>query len=49
MIQTGECFNPSDYEEFQNPVPKQQVLTEQAAIEFLREKGYDVSSLGKAM
>lgn len=49
MIQTGECFNPSDYEEFQNPVPKQQVLTAQAAIEFLREKGYDVSSLGKAM
>lgn len=49
MIQTGECFNPSDYEEFQNPAPRQQVLTAQAAIEFLREKGYDVSSLDKAM
>lgn len=49
MIQTGECFNPSDYEEFQNPVPKQQMFTEQAAIDFLRKKGYDVSSLGKAM
>ncbi len=22
IIQTGECFNQSDYEEFQNPVPK---------------------------
>jgi transposase len=49
MIQTGECFNPSDYEEFQNPVPKQQVLTTETAIEFLRAKGYDVSSLEKAM
>jgi transposase len=49
MIQTGECFNPSDYEEFQNPSPKQRVLTPQDAIEFLREKGYDVSSLDKAM
>lgn len=49
MMQTGECFNPSDYEEFQNPTPKQQILTPQVAIEFLREKGYDVSFLDKAM
>lgn len=49
MIQTGECFNPSDYEEFQNPVPKQHVFTTDTAIEFLRGKGYDVSSLEKAM
>lgn len=49
MIQTGECFNPSDYEEFQNPSPRQQALTTQDAIEFLRKKGYDVSSLEKAM
>lgn len=49
MVRTGECFNPSDYEEFQNPSPKQRVLTPQDAIEFLRQKGYDVSSLDKAM
>ena len=49
MLQTGEVFNPSDYEEFQNPAPRRQVLTDDVAIAFLREQGYDVSALAKAM
>jgi transposase len=49
MLKTGECFNPSDYEEFQNPMPRRVVLNETNAIEFLREQGYDVSVLAKAM
>ncbi|MDR3305493.1 MAG: IS110 family transposase [Clostridiales Family XIII bacterium] len=49
MLQTGECFNPSDYEEFQNPNPRRVVLNEGTAIEFLREQGYDISALKKAM
>lgn len=49
MVKTGECFNPSDYAELSNPVPKRQVITEQTAIEFLREQGYDVSALAKVM
>ena len=50
MILTGECFNPSDYEELQNPAPKHpKNLTEESAISFLREKGYDVSAFVKAM
>jgi len=49
MIQTRECFNPSDYEEFQNSAPKQQVFTTKTAIEFLLGKGYNASSLEKEM
>jgi hypothetical protein len=49
MLKTGECFNPSDYEEFLNPAPKRQIITEQTAINFLREQGYDVSALAKVM
>jgi len=49
MLQTGECFNPSDYEEFQNPAPRRQVITDEIAIDFLRKQGYDVSVLAKAM
>lgn len=49
MIKTGECFNPSDYEEFLKPSPRRQVITEQTAINFLREQGYDVSALAKVM
>ena len=49
MILTGETFNPSDYESFRNPNPpiKQQVLTEESAIEFLKKSGFDVSKLTK--
>lgn len=49
MIKTGECFNPSDYEELQNPRPKHQPLSDQIAIEYLRGQGYDVSVLAKVM
>jgi transposase len=49
MLRTGEFFNPSDYEEFQNPAPKRQIFTEDTAIAYLREQGYDVSALKKAM
>lgn len=49
MIKTGECFNPSDYEGLLNPMPKRQVITEQTAIDFLQQQGYDVSVLTKMM
>lgn len=49
MLKTGECFNPSDYEEFLSPMPRRQIITEQTAIEFLREQGYDVSVLAKVV
>ena len=47
MLQTGEAFNPSDYEELNSPVPKKQVLTDETAIAFLAAQGYDVSALTK--
>lgn len=43
MIQNGETFNPSDYEELKNPNPRPRVLTEEVALDFLRSKGYEVS------
>jgi len=49
MLKTGEVFKPSDYEEFQNPAPKRVVLNETNAFEFLRQQGYDISALKKAM
>jgi transposase len=47
MIQTGESFNPSDYESFNNPTPRKAVLTEENAIAFLSAQGYDVFALTK--
>ena len=47
MIQTGESFNPSDYEDFKNPTPHKVILNDQNAIAFLASQGYDVSSLTK--
>ena len=47
MIQTGEVFNPSDYEEFKNPTPRKVTLTDETAIAFLAAQGYDVSTLTK--
>jgi transposase len=47
MIQTGEVFNPSDYQNVFKPTPKKQVLTDKSAIAFLASQGYDVSSLTK--
>ena len=47
MIQTGEVFNPSDYESFDKPVQRKVELTDENAIAFLVAQGYDVSSLAK--
>jgi hypothetical protein len=47
MIQTGEAFNPSDYDSFNNPIPRKVVLTDENAIAFLAAQGYDVSALTK--
>lgn len=49
MISTGECFNPSDYEEFKNPPTKRQILSDETAIAYLASQGYDVSVLTKAV
>jgi len=47
LIETGESFNPSDYEQTHKPTPRKQVLTDETAIAFLAAQGYDVSSLEK--
>lgn len=47
MLINGEYFNPGDYEELKNPKPKVYALTDQIAINYLSEHGYDVSSLQK--
>jgi transposase len=47
VMQTGEVFNPSDYENFHSPAPRKQVITDETAIAFLAAQGYDVSSLVK--
>jgi transposase len=40
MIQTGEAFNPSDYEQYQKPVDHGRVvLTDETAIAFLAAQG----------
>lgn len=45
MLKTGETFNPSDYDSFMNPIPKQpqQFLTIESAIAFLAQSGIDTS------
>jgi transposase len=49
MLQTGEAFNPSDYDELKNPKPRRTpVLTDEIAIAHLAAHGYDVSALTKA-
>jgi len=47
MIQTGEVFNPSDYEALVKITPRKVVLTDETAIAFLAEQGYDISNLSK--
>ncbi|MCL2841521.1 MAG: hypothetical protein FWE05_12215 [Defluviitaleaceae bacterium] len=47
MIQTGEVFNPSDYDNFDKPVTRKVVLNDENAIAFLATQGYDVSSITK--
>jgi transposase len=49
LISTGETFNPSDYQELNNPVPRKVVLTDDSAIAFLAAQGYDVSTLKKSV
>ena len=49
MILTGEAFNPSDYKELKNPVPRRVVLSDENVIAHLAAQGYDVSSLKKAV
>jgi transposase len=44
-VSTGELFNPSDYAKLKDPHPLPRGLTEAKAIEFLKGKGYDVSTL----
>jgi transposase len=45
MLKTGECFSPCDYAQLKDPNPVLRGLTEKVAIEFLKDKGYDVSAL----
>jgi transposase len=47
MLTNGEAFNPSDYEEYNLPVPRRVVLSDESAIAFLAAQGYDISSLKK--
>ena len=49
MIDTGEVFNPTDYDEVvgSNRVKKEITLTDDQAIEFLAAQGYDISNLRK--
>jgi transposase len=49
MLKTGEYFNPTDYEELKNPAPKVYRLTDDVAMNFLEEQGYDVSALRKVV
>lgn len=45
MIQTGEDFNPSDYDSLKNPNPIKSVLTPEIALDYLKSLGVDTSSL----
>ena len=47
MVQNGEAFNPSDYNELHAPTLRDHVFTDESAIAFLAAQGYDVSSLVK--
>jgi transposase len=48
MLSNGEFFGPCDHERVVSPKPRHTGLTESAAIEFLRQRGYDISTLTKA-
>lgn len=45
MLSTGEVFHPSDYDELKNPRPERKPMTEESAIAFLKELGYDISKI----
>jgi len=49
MLKTGESFNPSDYEEFLHVEEIKRTMNVQKAITFLKNQGYDVSQLNKAI
>jgi transposase len=49
MLGTGEFFNPHDHESVVCPKPRHGGLTAEAAVEFLRQQGYDVCLLPKAV
>jgi hypothetical protein len=46
-ILTGEKFNPSDLADIYKPTAHKVILTDEVAIAYLAEHGYDVSSLEK--
>ena len=43
IIETGETFNPSDYEEITKPKPSKKQLTPEVALAYLSQNGYDTS------
>lgn len=46
MVLTGEEFQPTDYESFMNPKSiDTQLLTVEKALNFLKQSGFDISSL----
>jgi hypothetical protein len=46
MVLTGEIFNPSDYETFQNKQPKKKAnITTTEALEHLKSLGVDISTI----
>ena len=47
MLDTGECFHPSDSDSFLKTTPKPIVMNEKNAIDYLIAQGYDVSALHK--
>ena len=50
MIETGEIFNPSDYEELTNPKPsKNKNISKEEALAVLQNLGYDISSVSAQM
>ena len=50
MIETGEIFNPSDYEELTNPKPsKNKNISKEEALAVLQNLGYDISSISAQM
>ena len=45
MVKTGENFNPSDYDSFNNPKHNQSKITTKQALEHLQSLGVDISQI----
>ena len=45
MILTGEVFNPSDIDTYNKPTSSKNKLTPELALQYLKESGYDISSI----